>query len=166
MATLIKAGYKIPPLAIESGIKEISWPSRFEVLNVDGRTVVADGAHNPYSVKRLLGSLPKYFEFKRAILFFSALNGHDVRAMLSQFIKSETLIIVVQSDHGRSLDASGIADMVSDLGLDLDSRQTSVSAGLKRAFDLASSDDLILCTGSLSVASEATREIDSYKQRS
>ncbi len=158
---LIKAGYKISPAAIEAGVKEISWPGRFDVFNIDGRSVVADGAHNPYSIKRLLGSLPKYFEFKRIILVFGVLNGHDTKAILSEFIEAEPLVVAVQSDRGRSLKAGEIATMVSGLGLNLDSQQTSVAAGLKRALDLADRGDLILCTGSLSVASEVAKEIGS-----
>ena len=51
-------GFDVPDDAIVvAGVKEVSWPGRFQVFERDGKTLVVDGAHNPYSVRRLLQSL-------------------------------------------------------------------------------------------------------------
>ena len=62
---LIQKGYDIPTGAIEAGAREVSWPGRFEVFSVGGKTVVADGAHNPYSIRRLVENLRDYVGVRR-----------------------------------------------------------------------------------------------------
>ncbi|MCY4651577.1 MAG: Mur ligase family protein, partial [Dehalococcoidia bacterium] len=55
--TLKEKGYDIPNEAISAGVREVSWPGRFEVYRRSGKTIVADGAHNPYSIGRLVQNL-------------------------------------------------------------------------------------------------------------
>ena len=48
--TLAEAGYDIPKAAIEAGVRKVRWSGRFQVFERDGKTIVVDGAHNPYSM--------------------------------------------------------------------------------------------------------------------
>ena len=50
-------GFDVTDDAIVAGVKDVSWPGRFQVFERDGKTLVVDGAHNPYSIHCLLRSL-------------------------------------------------------------------------------------------------------------
>ena len=156
---LIEKGYDIPTEAIEAGVREVSWPGRFEVFNIVGKTVVADGAHNPYSIKRLVENLRDYVEFDGVALVYGALGGHSARDMLKELAVLDPRVVAVHSRHPRSSHSSEVADVVRDLGLNLVSRFESVAEGFRYAVELAGPDDLVLCAGSLAVVAETLEEI-------
>jgi dihydrofolate synthase / folylpolyglutamate synthase len=67
----------IPEAAIQAGLTTTPLPARREVLVIDGRTVILDGAHNPAAAARLLESLDKPF-----VLLFGALPKKQGEATL------------------------------------------------------------------------------------
>lgn len=156
---LTEKGYHIPADAIVAGVREVSWPGRFEVFNIDGKTIVADGAHNPYSISRLVQNLGGYVEFDEVVLVYGALRGHSAKDMLIELSVLDPRVVAVHSRHPRSSHSSEIADTVRDLGLNLVSQAESVAEGFRQAVELAGPDELILCTGSLAVVAETLEEI-------
>ena len=156
---LIEKGYDISADAISAGVSSVSWPGRFEVFNIDGNTVVADGAHNPYSVARLVENLRGYVHFDGVILVYGALRGHSARDMLTELDVLDPSIVAVHSRHPRSSHSEEVAETVRDLGMNLVSRFESVAEGLRKAVEIAGPSDLVLCTGSLAVVAEVLEEI-------
>ena len=156
---LIEEGYDILKEAIVAGVREVSWPGRFEVYRRNGKTIVADGAHNPYSIRRLVQNLRSYVEFDGVALVYGALGGHSAVDMLSELSSLEPRVIAVHSRHPRSSHSSAIGDTIRELGMNLVMQTNTVSEGFKHALDIADENDLILCTGSLAVVAEALEEI-------
>ena len=156
---LTERGYEIPAEAIAAGVREVSWPGRFEVFHIDGKTVVADGAHNPYSVRRLVENLRSYVRFDGVVLVYGALGGHSAEDMLKELAILEPRIVAVHSRHPRSAHSSVIADTVRSLDMNLVAEYESVSEGFSRALEIAGANDLILCAGSLAVVAEALEDI-------
>ena len=156
---LSENGYEIPVEAIVAGVREVSWPGRFEVFEKDGKTIVADGAHNPYSVRRLVENLRDYVQFDNVILVFGALGGHSAEGMLKELSRLMPRVVTVQSRHPRSSRSSAVADTVRRLGMNLCVESDSVFNGLTNALEIAGANDLILCTGSLAVVAEALEGI-------
>ena len=157
---LARLGCGVDGDAVAAGVSEVSWPGRFDVFEVQGKTVVVDGAHNPYSARRLVGSLPAYVRFKGVVLLFGALGGHSASGMLSELASLDPSVIAVQSRHPRSSRACVAADAVRDSGLNLVAEADTVAGGFRKALELARADELILCTGSLSVAGEVLEVIN------
>ncbi|RUA21124.1 MAG: bifunctional folylpolyglutamate synthase/dihydrofolate synthase, partial [Chloroflexi bacterium] len=60
-------GIDVSAKAMEVGFENVSWPCRMEVLS-RSPLLVADGAHNVYSIESLLKSLPDYLAYDRLIL--------------------------------------------------------------------------------------------------
>ena len=141
------------------GAREVSWPGRFEVFNIVGKTVVADGAHNPYSIRRLVENLRDYVEFDGVALVYGALGGHSARDMLKELAVLDPRVVAVHSRHPRSSHSSEVANVVRGLGLNLVARFESVAEGFRHAVELAGPDELVLCTGSLAVVAETLEEI-------
>ena len=157
--TLIAKGFAVSQEAIVTGLAEVRWPARLEVLSPDGHQVVVDGAHNPYSMRRLVSSVRDYFRFRRVILIFGALVGHSGEGMISELVDLSPMVIAVRSRHPRSAPSSTISEVASRQGLPVIFQSENVGEATRWALDTASEDDLVLGTGSLSVAAEVIEEI-------
>ena len=73
-------GYKVSPEAIDQGLRRAELPGRLEVLRQQP-LVVADGAHNPYSMRCLVETLPHYFPYERVVLVVGCGNGHNLAGL-------------------------------------------------------------------------------------
>ena len=140
--------------AISAGVEQVRWPGRFEVFERDGKTVIVDGAHNPYSVRRLVQTLRDHVRFSGAVLVFGALGGHSAAGMLDELAGLRPRVVAVQSRHPRASRAGPTADAVRGSGLELVAEVDSVSDGFGKALDMARDGEIVLCTGSLSVVGE------------
>ena len=157
---LRESGYAVSDESIEQGVREVCWPARFQVYERDGKTITVDGAHNPYSVGRLVDTIKELIDPSRVVLVFGSLGGHSAEGMLEAFSNLAPEVVAVQSRHPRSARAKVTADVVSRFGLELAGEFGTVVEGLRHAIELASVEDLILCSGSLALAAEAIEELE------
>ena len=153
-------GFDVPVDAIVSGVQDVSWPGRLQVFECDGRTLVVDGAHNPYSIRRLLQSLRRLVSVDNVVLVFSALGGHSAGGMLEELSTLSPCVVAVQSRHPRSSRADRIAQSITAAGLNLVAQSGTVAGGLRIALETADAGDLILCTGSLALAGEVLEYLE------
>ena len=98
--TLAALGYDVPKAAIEAGVREVRWPGRFQVFERDGKTIVVDGAHNPYSMRRLVAE-PARVRIRR----FGRDNPRVRLAGRTQRGRDAGRIGVSRARNGRSPDA-------------------------------------------------------------
>lgn len=157
---LRERGFDVPDESIERGVREVSWPARFQVYEREGKTITVDGAHNPYSVGRLVDTIRKLIDPGRVVLVFGSLGGHSAEGMLEAFADLAPEVVAVQSRHPRSAHASVTAEVVRKFGLDLAGEFETVAQGLRHAVEIAGPDDLVLCSGSLALAAEAIEELE------
>ena len=157
--SLVARGFRISKESIVRGLKEVRWPARLEVLRRDGPSVIVDGAHNPYSMSRLVEAVRQYFRPNRVIVIFGALGGHSAKGMLSALAGVSPLVIATRSRHPRSTSSDKIAKAASVQGLQVAFQSDDVGEATRRGLDLAGDGDLVLGTGSLSVAAEVIEEI-------
>ena len=153
-------GFDVPVDAIVSGVQDVSWPGRLQVFECDGRTLVVDGAHNPYSIRRLLQSLRRLVSVDNVVLVSSALGGHSAGGMLEELSSLSPCVVAVQSRHPRSSRADRIAQSITAAGLNLVAQSGTVAGGLRIALETADAGDLILCTGSLALAGEVLEYLE------
>lgn len=157
---LTDLGFSVSEDSIVQGLRDVRWAGRLEVVEHHGRRVVIDGAHNPYSVTRLVEALPEYVDVEgRVILVFAALGGHSAAGMLSALAPLEPEAIIVRSRHPRSGGTASAAESARALGIEVAGESDTVGEGFGRAMEMSEPGDLILCTGSLSVASEVLEEL-------
>ena len=153
-------GFEVPDAAITQGVRGVCWPARFQVYVRNGRTIVVDGAHNPYSVGRLIETVKQHFSADRVVLVFGSLGGHSAEGMLELFASLAPDVVAVQSRHPRSAHASAAADTVRRMGLNLVAESKTVAGGLRLAMELARTGDIVLCSGSLALAAESIEELE------
>ena len=146
-------GYQIGEDAIEAGFAAVSWPCRLEVLD-RSPLVVADGAHNVYSMETMLQSLRKCFDFRKLVLIAGFSRDKSVTGMVGAMTPLSSVSIASRSRHPRSMAPREVAEALAATGATAVHEADSVARALEVARSFANADDLILGTGSLFVAAE------------
>ena len=160
--TLASQGVRLDDATIERGIREVHWPARMQVLATRekaGRLLVVDGAHNPYSMERLVEAVRGHFSYDRLFLIFGALSGHSAEGMLQALLPLSPKVLATHSRHPRSASGTTIAEVATALGLEVVSTSEDVGEATRAALKMAGREDFVLATGSLSVAAEVTEEV-------
>ncbi len=156
-----------------AGFASVNWPCRVEYLPVAGlpidgppvdglegdgpglgRVVVSDGAHNSDSIERLLESVPELTP-GGLVLVFGALSGHSVSVMLERLARLSPRVVTVQSRHPKATSGDSVAALAREHGLVVAEECESVADGMRSALKAARHGEVVLATGSISVAAEA-----------
>ena len=151
LEALGKQGIDVSAKAMEVGFEKVSWPCRMEILS-RSPLLVADGAHNVYSVESLLTSLPNYLEYDRLILVVGFSRDKDVEGMARALGEKADIIVATASRHPRSMQAVEVADLFPESGKPVLASTPAEALGI--AMEIAEKKDLVLATGSLFLAAE------------
>ncbi|MEK7874414.1 MAG: cyanophycin synthetase, partial [Chloroflexota bacterium] len=160
VATLELAGRRglvVPADAIIAGLRDVSWPGRLQVLERKP-LVIADGAHNPYSMMCLRNALRGHFPFRKAFVVIGLSADKDAPGILRELAPLRCKLIAVRSRHPRAADPALLGAEARGLGMAAVSAPT-VADGLVLARREAQPDDLVCATGSLFVAAEAIEAV-------
>ena len=163
LEALVEQGHTIPAEAIERGFAQVSWPGRMEVLSRDP-IVMADGAHNLYSVNALMESLARHSPPGRLILVAGFSRDKSVASMAHRLAQPNTrdgaipMVFATRSRHPRSLSPGAVADHFGNEGVKA-VESASVADAVAQALASADANDLVLVTGSLFVAAEAREAV-------
>ena len=154
LETLRSLGYPLSNASLRRGFHQVRLPGRLEVLQ-SRPLVVADGAHNPYSIRCLSSALPTIFPYNGVVLVIGCGRGHDIVGMIRE-LKDLPLeaIIATCSRHPSARSAPELSEAFSGFGVPL-REIAGVDVALREALQRASHENLILVTGSLFVAAEA-----------
>jgi len=158
--TLAESGVVVSTRGIVDGLAAVKWPGRLHVLSQQGTMVVVDGAHNPDSMHRLVSEIERHFEFDRLYLVFGATVGHSEQGMLTALAGLSPIVIPVQSRHPKAAEVDSIVTTAREIGLHVEQGPNAVGGAVRRAVGQAGERDLVLATGSLSVAAEVIEEIE------
>ncbi|MFA5400226.1 MAG: folylpolyglutamate synthase/dihydrofolate synthase family protein [Dehalococcoidia bacterium] len=152
---LRKLGVIITLDHIASGLKNVKWPARLQILK-RAPLLVIDGAHNAYSMKALLESVSRYLPYKKLIVIFGSSGDKDIEGMAKALAGPASKVIITSSGHPRAADASQLAGIFRRQGVTADIGRNAKEA-LSAALSASADDDLILATGSLFLAADIAR---------
>ena len=152
LEALAGRGIDVPPQAMAAGFEGVNWPCRMEVLS-RSPLLVADGAHNVYSVESLLKSLPRYLSYDRVILVAGFSRDKNVAGMAQALGEKADMVFATASRHPRSLTPGEVAGLFAGPGTVVKEAPTPAAA-LEMALDHAGENDLVLATGSLFLTAE------------
>ena len=150
---LMEKGYAISQDAIKQGFATASWPCRMEVLST-WPLLLADGAHNPYSMAVLLRSLPEYLSYRRIVLIVGFSRDKQISEMVNLLAQQAATVYATRSRHPRSVPPNQLGEMFRNRGVASVAEIDTVDEALGLARQAAGPEDLILGTGSLFVAAE------------
>lgn len=164
---LTMKGYRISSEDIAKGLKRVHWAGRFEILSRDPM-VIADGAHNRDSARRLRESLERYFSrqsekpvgeylyrYRRSVLVMGASIDKDIEGIVSELGTYFDRVIVTGSHHPRAMSPKKLKAIFAGHGITVE-----ISADVPEALELATAESgsLVCVTGSLFVVGEAGDE--------
>ena len=157
LGILCERGWQIADGDIVDGFTDIRWPGRMEEV---GRRpwVIADGAHNGDSARRLREALLKYYRFGKVVLVVGVSADKNVQDIASELVPLAPTVILTKSRHMRAAEPDSIAAAFTRPDIILETTD-SVQQALSRARELASEGDLICVTGSLFVVGEAIEAV-------
>jgi dihydrofolate synthase / folylpolyglutamate synthase len=143
--------------AIAEGLANVRWPCRIEVLREDP-LVIADGAHNRDSARRLAETLVEYFAADRALFVIGCGSDKDVDGLAEELAPLASRVLAVRSEHPRAMDPNGIAEAFGRLNVDSEIVD-KVPDAVDRAIADVGASALICVAGSLFVAAEARAHV-------
>lgn len=159
LESLADHGLAIPEPALRSGLEEVRWPGRLEIIK-RRPLVVLDGAHNVDSVRRLCQALEDHLPYSRAVVVAGFSADKDVGAIAAELERLPRLarVIATRSPHPRAAPASVVAGPFLERDIET-TWEDDVPAALEAALSQAAPEDLVCVMGSLFVAAEARRHI-------
>jgi len=145
--------------AIRHAFASVRVPGRFEVLGNEP-TVIIDGAHNPDGARIAAATLAEDFTLHGSlVLVVGMLAGRDPVEMLQALDAREAgFLIACTPPSPRAVPAAEVAAAADGLGIVAEA-VSDVADAVRRALALATSEDLVLVTGSLYVIGAARRAL-------
>lgn len=146
---------------LQRGTARASIPGRFEIRQVEGKTVIFDGAHNPDAAKVLVESLRNFLieseiRSRRVILVTGMVAGHDPAAFYRLFEGVAARAFAVPIDFHRSLDADEIKSALRPFVPDVHTAASGID-GYRQALSQAGPEDVVVVTGSFYLVGEIGR---------
>ncbi|RZF50836.1 bifunctional tetrahydrofolate synthase/dihydrofolate synthase [Acinetobacter halotolerans] len=149
VAAVLLSGIEISQTAIAQGIQQAALQGRFEIRQIQGKTVVFDAGHNPHGVEFLLKQLRKFLKYNKqyteVVAVFSMLADKDIASV------TDLLKTTVKNWFIANLDVPRAAP-VQQLHDALHGQQVHEFGSIQQAFETAlnkcNNNQLILVCGS------------------
>ncbi len=146
---MLLSGIEISQTAIAQGIQQACLQGRFEIRQIQGKTVVFDAGHNPHGVEFLLKQLRKFLKYNKqyteVVAVFSMLADKDIASV------TDLLKTTVKNWFIANLDVPRAAP-VQQLHDALHGQQVHEFGSIQQAFETAlnkcNNNQLILVCGS------------------
>jgi dihydrofolate synthase/folylpolyglutamate synthase len=156
LEVLMEKGARIPRHAIVSGMRDVKWEGRLQVLNRHP-LIVVDGAHNQDSTQKLRLALERHFKFEQGVLVIGMSSDKDLTGIVTELAPVFKKVIVTRSTHPRAMATAPIAAEFNKHGITAQETD-DVAKALTLALTLAGKNDMICVTGSLFVAAAAIEQ--------
>ena len=145
--TLIEKGWKISEENIYEGIRDVSWPGRFDIVCRDPLFII-DGGHNPQCIEALMKNIEDYLVGRKVIALTGVLADKDYGDMYKPVMPLIHEFVCITPDNPRKMEAEDLAKYLQAVGAKATPCATT-QEGVRKAIELAGKDGAILCFGSL-----------------
>ena len=145
--TLMEQGWKITEEHIRQGMKEVSWPGRFDIVSRDPLFII-DGGHNPQCIEALVKNIRDYLAGRRVSALVGVLADKDYGEMFRPVMELVERFVCVTPDSPRKLEAKLLAEYLRNNGAEA-CGYDAMPEGVAEALELAGKDGVVLCFGSL-----------------
>ena len=145
--SLVEAGWKISEENIRDGLRDVSWPGRFDIVGRDPLFII-DGGHNPQCIEALAKNIEDYLSDRRVIALTGVLADKDYADMYRPIMPMIEQFVCVTPPNPRRLTADKLALYLQQAGAKAAPCDT-IEDGVRKAIELAGSDGVVLCFGSL-----------------
>lgn len=147
---------------IREGLVKTRWPGRLELLGMKP-PVLLDGAHNYAGIMALRQALQEQYTYRKLIVVLGIMADKDLRGMLLRLAPLAERIILTRPTYERAAEPESLQAVAGEF-TERTELIRPVGEALDRAMGLATSEDLVLVTGSLYFIGEV-KEIHEEKNR-
>ena len=149
VAAILLSGLAVNQTAIAEGIQKAKLPGRFEVREIQNKTVIFDAGHNPHGVEFLLKQLRNYLnynkKYKEVICVFSMLADKDINSVVKLLKDTVHLWKIAPLSVPRAAEVTLLTDALQG---ELIEQFDNVKLAFKSALDETENNQLILVCGS------------------
>jgi len=160
--TLRQQGLCIPKAAIETGLQNVQWAGRLELIAHEGRQLLMDGAHNMAGAKTLQEFLRDYEKGIPITMLFGVMSDKAIAGMAEMLFPFATTVIATRINNPRSADPLVISEAATQL-MTPSIRAESVAEAIREALQRTPANGLICVCGSLYLIGEVKRLIADAK---
>jgi len=150
-AALARQVADIDPGAIAAGLRSVTWPGRFEIMDTEPMCVL-DGSHNPGAAATIADLVGRY-DYDDLHLVFAAMSDKDYERMIESY-PDVAVAYATRPDLDRAEDPETLAAALTEHAGSVET-VPSVPEATERAIAAAGPDDFVLVTGSLYAVAEA-----------
>ena len=133
LSVLKSIGMNIGEEEIRSGMAEVYWPARFEIINEEP-LMIYDGAHNPEGLRACVDSIKRFFGEKKVNIISGVMADKDVNSMLPVIAEVADEVFTVTPNNPRSMDSKVYAEYFNNYGIKAYAYET-IDEGVKNALD-------------------------------
>lgn len=165
MDRLRNKGYNLTDDVIRTGMYNMKWPGRFEILNDNKKMLILDGAHNPAGVAAFADSYRRLYGDDKSVIILAMFKDKDTRGVLDHIMPlAESVITTMAPDNPRSFPAKDLAEYIKKY-YDIEvGYETDIYKAVSLAFDMAGENKVIAC-GSLAHLASVKEAYRKYGQR-
>ena len=132
---------------VREGLGKTRWPGRLEWFS-EHPPVLLDGAHNNAGIVSLRKALQEEYTYERLIIVLGIMADKDLRGMVRKLAPLADHIILTRPRYERAAEPESLREVAGEFAKRTELIR-SVRQALKRAMTLATSEDLVVVTGSL-----------------
>ena len=145
--TLKEIGWNITEENIRDGIRDVSWPGRFDIVSREPLFII-DGGHNPQCIDALVTNVRDYLAGRKIIALTGVLADKDYGEMYRPMMPYIQEFVCITPPNPRKLEAAELAVHLSRVGAKATACD-SIAQGVKAAVEKAGKEGVVLCFGSL-----------------
>ncbi len=150
---LNRNGIRITDRALKSGLKNIHWPARFQLVSKHP-AILLDVAHNPDGARALVKTFKSVHGSRKVVLVCGFLERPDFDVMMAEFAKITRRAVITRPVSHRTAEIEGVVWGAINAGLDFDVKLV-VAEAVDRALKLAGKSETVLICGSHYTVGEA-----------
>jgi len=145
---------------VKAGFAEAAWPGRMETLEIGGRTLLLDGAHNPEGAESLARALQDLFGWQKLHFMAGMLSNKNHSGYLWHILPIVDTLIVSEPDFRKKMDADALARVAEQLKRERGKPDLRIlvepdwKQALQRLLDMTGERDLAVVSGTLYLISD------------
>jgi len=158
-ATVCKKVLHLSDEVILRGLKQTTWPGRFEVVSKEP-LIILDGAHNEDAAEKLANTIQKHFTNRRITYIIGVLADKEHAKMLALMLPPAQKVYTVTPSNARALNGAVLAEEVRSFGKEAvycEKMADAVNFAVKEAEE--GETDVIIAFGSLSYLAALKKEV-------
>ena len=153
LQVLVEMGYRIPRETIRTGLAQVNWPGRFQVLS-HSPAVILDGAHNQDGLAATVESLRTYFPDRPIRFILGILADKNVSEMLRLVAPLAQDIAIITPPSDRAMDGDTLAAQLRQICQAPVTVFPTIREAAAAVLGTAVPEDVICATGSLYAVGE------------